>query len=49
MDPDQVALSEASSSGSTVFSKKDKSGLSRARVNITCESAVLKYQALLDS
>ena len=33
MDPDQVASSEASCSGSTMFSKKDKSGFSRTRVS----------------
>ena len=33
VDPDQMALSEASWSGSTVFSKKDKSGFSRTRIN----------------
>ena len=33
MAPDQVASSEASCSGSTVFSKKDISGFSRIRVN----------------
>ena len=33
VDPDQVASSEASWSGSTVFSQKDKSGFSRIRIN----------------
>ena len=32
LDTDQMALSEASRSGSTVFSKKDKSGLSKTMV-----------------
>ena len=34
MDPDQLALSEASQSGSTVFLKKDKSVLHRIRVEV---------------
>ena len=34
VDPDQMALSEPSRSGSTVFSKKDKSRFSRTRVKI---------------
>ena len=34
MDPDQVASSEATRSGSTVFSIKDKSGFSRTRVKV---------------
>ena len=33
MDPDQVASSEASWSGSVVFWKKELSGFSRTRVN----------------
>ena len=32
VDPDEMALVEAIWSGSTVFSKKDKSGLSRTVV-----------------
>ena len=35
VDPDQMASSEASWSGSTVFSKEDKSKFSRTRVNCT--------------
>ena len=34
VDPDQMASSEASWSGSTVFSKKDKSAMSMTRVNL---------------
>ena len=34
MDPGQMAPSEASGSGSTVFSIKDKSGICKARVNL---------------
>ena len=34
VDPDQMASSEASQSGSTVFTKRDKSSFSRTRVNV---------------
>ena len=40
MDPDQLASSEANWFGSTLFSKKDRSGFSRIRVE--------KYVLFLD-
>ena len=42
VDPDQMASSEASWSGSTLFSKKGKSGFSRTRVKT---NEAIKLQA----
>ena len=42
VDLDQMASSEASWSGSTVFSKRDKSGISRTRVNLLYQARKLE-------
>ena len=45
MDPDQMASSEANRSGSTLFSKKDKSTFSRTSVKEKCSASVLFYNS----
>ena len=48
VDPDQMALSEASWSGSLVFSKKDKAVLSMRRVMFDIESETWSTVRQLD-